>query len=213
MECEEARLSYVESLVGGREPAEGVTRHLSVCEGCWRDTESLAATWAVLAELPDSEPSPAIARRLGRRVGRESVRETLASLERWQQAALAGLVGFVLSVLLGLAVPYEVMIATCRAIAPAAVPTPLAYLMAGLMYGLVPMAVSVALQPRRASIPGVLGAVEAPLVFLVALAPYVILRCAEFPLALLSGFLGGIAAGAVLGGGAGAWLGRHHAWA
>lgn len=70
----------------------------------------------------------------------------------------------------------------------------------------------VAIPARGAAVPGVLGLLEAPVVFLIALVPYVLSRCGDFPLALLVGFIAGIAAGAIAGGGAGTWLGHRHAW-
>jgi hypothetical protein len=143
----------------------------------------------------------------------EAARETLVSLERWQQAALVGVVGFAVSVLLGLVVPYETMVAACREIVPAVLPTPLAYVLAGVLYGLVPLLVATTLQARWLGAAGVVGVLEAPAVFLVALLPYVVLRCGDFPMALLTGFIGGIAVGAIAGGGAGTVIGRRHAWA
>lgn len=212
MDCEDVRAAYAESLVAGQSMADAAAHHLLACSGCREEAERLTATWTALGSLPLAEPSPRVGRILRRRVRWEAAREALRSLERWQEAALAGVVGFVLSVLLGLALPYEVMIAACQAVVPA-VPGALAYLMSGLVYGLIPMALSVAGDAWRRAVPGIVGAVEAPVVFLVALVPYVVLRCGEFPLALLTGFIAGIATGAVLGGGAGAWLGRRHAWA
>lgn len=212
MDCEDVRAAYVESLVAGQRMVDAATHHLAACPDCREEAERLGATWTALGRLPLAEPSERVGRALRRRVRWEAAREALRSLERWQEAALVGVVGFLLSVLLGLAVPYEVMIAACQAIVPT-VATPLAYLMSGIVYGLIPMALSVAADAWRRRVPGVLGSVEAPVVFLVALVPYVLLRCGEFPLAVLTGFIAGIASGAVLGGSAGAWLGRRHAWA
>lgn len=212
MDCEEARALLVESLLAGRAPAEAVARHLAGCDPCRAEADGLAATWAALGALPLQEPSGEVARRLRRRLYWEATLELLRSRRRWQEAALAGVLGFLASVLLGLALPYAVVIAACRMVVPGAV-DPLAYLLGGFLYGLVPMALAVAVQARRQAVPTLLGALEAPLVFLAAGLPYVAVRCAEFPPALLAGFAGGIAIGAVVGGGAGARLGRRAAWA
>jgi hypothetical protein len=95
--------------------------------------QTLAGTWTTLAALPVLEPSPQLARHLHRRVRWEGIRETLASIESWQRAALAGVAGFVVSVALSLLVPYDAMVAFCQAIAPSSVPAPAAYLLAGVL--------------------------------------------------------------------------------
>lgn len=198
MDCEEARAFLVESLLAGRAPTEAVARHLAGCGPCRADADGLAATCAALSALPLQEPSAGVARRLRRGLYWESTLELLRSRRRWQEAALAGVLGFLASVLLGLVLPYEVMIAACRTVVPESV-DPLAYLLGGLLYGFVPMALAVAVQARRQTVPTPLGALEAPLLFLAAAVPYMVVRCAEFPPALLAGFAGGIAIGAVGG--------------
>lgn len=211
MNCEAAREGYVEALGAGRAAPEAVARHVMGCPACQEATRGLAAAWAALAALPLLEPDPALDRRIKRRLGRAAARDTLASVEAWQRAAFVGVVGFVLSVLLGLAVPYETMVAVCQRLAPGAVPTPVAYLMAGLLYGVLPMAVGTAVVARARRLPGWVGMGEGPLVFVVALLPYLVLRCEGFPPALFASFAGGIGLGAIAGGGVGAWLGRQ-AW-
>lgn len=212
MNCERVPELFLDALTPGQPRPQAVDRHLEMCSACRREIDALVATWAALEALPLTEPDPRIGRKLRRLVLWETARETLASLERWRQAALVGVVSFVLSVLLAFAVPYQTMVAACREIVAGVLPTPLAFLLAGVLYGLVPLLIGTAWQARRAGAPGVVGVLEAPLVFLVALVPYVVLRCGEFPLALLTGFIGGIAVGAIAGGGAGTWLGRRHAW-
>lgn len=212
MDCATARELGVTALTEGRPRPEEVERHLGACAACREELDGLGLTWTALEALPVVEPSPAIAVRLRRRIRWEMARETLGSPERWQQAALVGVVGFVLSVLLGLVLPYESMVAACRRMIPSLLPTPLAYVAAGALYGFLPLLIGAALEARRTWAPGLVGALEAPLVFLATLVPYVVLRCGDFPLALLAGFVAGIAFGAIAGGGAGAWLGRRRAW-
>ena len=213
MDCQAVRELHVEAVSAGRAASEEVERHLAACQACREETQTLAATWTALAALPVLEPSPDVARRLHRRVRREGIREALASIESWQRAALAGVAGFVLSVVLSLLVPYETMVAFCRAIAPPSVPAPAAYLLAGVLYGLLPMLIGTALEARGTRVVGLLGALEAVFVFLLVLVPYVLLRCGEFPVSLLAGFVGGIALGATLGSAAGSGLRRRPAWA
>jgi hypothetical protein len=213
MNCDEVRELYLGDLTGDAPKPEGVDRHREACPACRRELPALAATRGALEALPLTAPDPRVGRKLHRRVRWEAARETLVSLERWQQAALVGVVGFAVSVLLALVVPYETVVAACREIVPAVLPTSVAYALAGVLYGLVPLLVATAFQARWIGAAGVVGALEAPAVFLVALLPYVLLRCGAFPLALLTGFVGGIAAGAVAGGGLGTVIGRRHAWA
>lgn len=212
MDCQAVRELYVEALMAGR-ASEEVQRHLAACPPCREETHALAATWTALAAVPVLEPSPAVARRLQRRVRWEGIREALASIESWQRAALAGVGGFVVSVVLSLLVPYETMVAFCQAIAPPSIPAPAAYLLAGVLYGLLPMLIGSRLEARGPRVLGLMGTLEAVIVFLLVLVPYVLLRCGDFPVPLLAGFVGGIALGATLGSAAGTGLRRQRAWA
>ena len=211
MECREARERYVEALTAGRAVSDELDRHVAACLPCQEEARGLAAAWGALAALPLVEPGPEAGRRLRWAVRREVVRDGLASVEAWQRAALAGVASFLLSLVLSLLVPYQTMVAICEAIAPPGFPAPAAYLGAGLLYGLLPMLVGTALERLATPGFGFLGTFEASLVFLVVLVPYVLLRCGEFPLPLLAGFIGGIALGAALGGAVGTGLGRRHA--
>lgn len=212
MDCQAVRELHVEALVTGRAASEEAERHRAACPACREETQTLAATWTALTALPVLEPSPDVARRLHRRVRRERVREALVSIESWQRAALAGVAGSVVSVGFSLLVPYQTMVAICQAIAPPSVPAPAAYLLAGILYGLLPMLVGTVLEARGPRLVGLMGTLEAVIVFLLVLVPYVVLRCGQFPLSLLAGFVGGIALGAALGSAAGTGLRRRRAW-
>lgn len=211
MNCDEVRERDVEPLAAGRAVDDEVDSHLTACSECQEAVQGLAATWSALAALPLLEPSPGVARRLRWRVRREAARDALCSVESWQRAALAGVAGFVLSVVLSVVVPYQAMVRLCEAIAPSSLPPPAAYLVAGLLYGL-PMMIGTALEARLTSASGLLGALEAATVFMAVLVPYAVLRCGEFPLALLASFIGGTAVGAVVGGMAGTRLRQRPAW-
>lgn len=212
MNCEEARELYLADLTGDHPTPESVKRHLETCVACRQELQTLAATWTALAGLPLSEPDPRVGRALRRRVRWEAAREAIASIESWQRAALAGVAGFVVSVLLSLIVPYHVMVRLCETIAPTSMPAAGTYLLAGLLYGALPMALGTAFEARKTAF-GLPAAVEAALVFMVVLVPYLALRCGEFPAALFVGFLAGIGLGAVVGGVAGIRVSRPAAWA
>lgn len=211
MDCEVARELYVEGLAAQRPAPPDVERHAAGCDACRREVAGLAAAWAAMASLPVLDPSPGLARAIRRRVRWEAARDVLTSIDAWQRGALAGVTGFVASVLLSLVVPYDTMVAVCRSLVPEAVPAPGAYLVAGLMYGLVPMLVAAMLERRGSGVPRLVGGLEAILVFIVVLVPYVLLRCGDFPAALLGGFLAGIALGAISGEAASLRLGRGRA--
>jgi hypothetical protein len=211
--CQSVQEAYVGSLAAGRSMPPDIERHVASCAACHEELQGLSETWNALASLPVLEPSPRSAVALRCRLLKERAREAIAPIEGWQTAALTGVVGFVLSVLLAILVPYETMVDVCRQIVTEALPSPGIYLLAGVLYGLVPMAISAAFQARKAEGVAVVHAAEAAVVFLVVLVPYMVLRCSEFPPALFAGFLAGIAAGAVAGGGGATWLSRRRAWA
>lgn len=213
MKCEAAREVYAEALAAQRPARPEVERHTARCEACRREVAGLSATWQAMASLPVVSPPPGVARAIRRRVRWEVAREVLTSIDAWQRGALAGVAGFVASVVLSLLVPYDTMVAVCRRLVPEAVPTLGAYLVAGLMYGLVPMLVAAMLERRAAGVSRLVGGLEAVLVFLVVLVPYVLLRCGAFPAALLGGFLAGIALGAISGEAASFRLRRGRAFA
>lgn len=213
MTCDEVRERFIEALTAGQKVPDDVELHLTGCLGCQDESRTLASTWEALAALPLLEPSAGVARRLHRRLRREAVREAVTSVESWQRAALAGVAGFVVSVLLSLLVPYQTMVRLCESIAPTSMPTPAAYLMAGVLYGVLPMVLGAAFEARKTAFFGLPAAVEAALVFMVVLVPYVAFRCGEFPAALFVGFVGGIALGAVVGSVAGIKVARQAAWA
>lgn len=213
MTCDEVRERSIEALTAGQKAPDDVGLHLTGCLGCQDELRALARTWEALAALPLLEPSAGVARRLHRRLRWEVVREAVTSVESWQRAALAGVAGFVVSVLLSLLVPYQTMAQLCESIAPTSMPTPAAYLMAGVLYGALPMVLGTAFEARKTAFFGLPGAVEAAFVFMMVLVPYVVLRCGEFPGALLVGFVGGIALGAVVGSVAGVKVPGQAAWA
>ena len=208
MECKTVRELYVAALADAVSASEEVDHHMASCRACHEELRGLAAAWAALGDLPRVEPPPEIDRKLRRRLRVEAARETVASLAHWQQAALVGVVAFSLSVVLSLVVPYHTMVAACAEVLTKVLPTPGAYLLAGMLYGVLPLAIGSALQARLAGRQSALGALESVVVFVVILVPYVLVRCGEFPLALLIGFLLGITAGAAAGSAAGTWLTR-----
>lgn len=198
MECEHVRVQLVALLPVGQEVRwpEPVVLHLEDCAGCRAERESLSRTWALLGRLPEVAPRKEIERRLMRRIRLEVVRESVLTVRGWAPAALASVIGIGLSVGLSLVIPYAWLVSLCRRVIQLSELYGVAYLVAGMAYG-VPLAVGVWLIRRRMRGGPVIGSVEASALFLVMLVPYVIVECREFPPALLVTFASGLALGAV----------------
>ncbi|HKW95594.1 MAG TPA: hypothetical protein VJX92_27145 [Methylomirabilota bacterium] len=210
--CQATREELLSACLSGRPAPEEAHLHARGCPECAEETRRLAETWAALAALPLLEPSAQLSRRLRRRIRWEVAREALASVGSWQRAALAGVGGFALSFLLSLLLPYDVMVTLCRTAAPETLPAATAYLVAGFLYGLVPMAIVAGFRGGRGqALAGLVGVLEASIVFLVVAVPYVVAACG-FPPPLLVGFVTGIALGALGGGATVVELRRRIAW-
>jgi len=191
-------VEWLSSEPAGHE-AGAVRSHLAACRACAEELAGLRETWALLGGVPDLEPDPAIGRRLLRQVRWRSLRDAVLAPEGWRAAALAAVIGVGLSIGLSLLLPYNTLVALCRQVVAGLVPEVGAFLLAGAAYGAMPLALGVFIGWRRGS-PGLwLGATEATLLFLIFLAPYVVVQCREFPLAALAGFVGGLAVGALGG--------------
>src|SRR3990170_8027681 len=179
--------------------------HLEICLGPRAETDLLRETWVLLEQWPEVEPSPVAGRRVMRQVRWLVVRDAFLSPASWKGAVVSAAVGVVLSVALSLLIPYSALVEACRRVVGELAPEPSTFLLAGLAYGLIPLALVTRFSKRRR--PGLVfvRGVEASLLFLVLVAPYVIIQCREFPVPDLAGFLGGMALGGLLGSVAGGW--------
>ncbi|MGH7355631.1 MAG: hypothetical protein ACRELS_13770 [Candidatus Rokuibacteriota bacterium] len=211
MDCETVRARYVDAFLEGAPRPTEIDVHLDGCAACRDHVAGLAAAWAALGALSFVEPSWAVGRRLARRIWWEEARGALAAPGGWRRAAPAGGLAFVVSVILAVLLPYDAIAALCRDVLTAALPTPTAYAVAGLIYGLVPMLVVAPVRARWSAPPGMVGALQAAVVFLSVLVPYAVVQCGGFGLVLIAGFTAGIAIGAGLGAAAGTWLVERHA--
>jgi len=208
MECQQVRELFLASLSG--EPGDhdfAVREHCDSCEGCRAEVDSLRQTWALLGRWPDAEPLPAIGTHLVRRVRWLALRESLVTVRGWTPAVMAGVIGVALSLGLSLLVPYSLLVSLSQQVFQVSDHTG-PYLMAGMIYG-VPLAFGALIALRRPVFLGFLRSLEAAVLFLLILAPYVIAQCREFPPALQIAFLSGMGGGALLGSASGTWLGRH----
>lgn len=199
MECDQAREELASRLVteaGGPWP-EAVMAHVEACAACRAELETLRETWALLARWPEVRPGEEVRARLLRQVRRRLVRESVTTVGGWTPAVLAAAVGVALSLGLSLLIPYSLLASWCRQALQVAEAHVGAYLLAGLVYGL-PLAAGAWLIARRAVMGAVVGSLEASLLFLLILAPYVVVQCREFAPALQVAFVSGLAGGAVV---------------
>jgi len=209
MECDEVRDQFLTLLpIGERvQWPEPVARHLDRCEGCRAELEALRETWVLLGRWPDASPREEIRWRLVWRVRRQLLRESVLTVSGWTPAVLAAVIGVGLSLGLSFLVPYSVLVSLCQRALQVSDPQVAPYLLAGIVYG-VPLALG-AWSVRRQMRGGTLiGSLEASLLFLLILAPYVIAQCREFPPALQVAFVSGLAGGAVGSSLAGLWVAR-----
>lgn len=209
MECERVGDQLLALLPSGegRQWPEPVTRHLEGCEACRAELEALSQGWALLGSWPEALPREEIGADLARRVRRQLVRESVLTVSGWTPAVLAAVIGVGLSLGLSLLVPYSILVSLCRQALQVSDPHVVPYLLAGMAYG-VPLALGVWILRKRALGGALIGSLEASLLFLVILAPYVIAQCREFPPSLQVAFVSGLAAGAVVSSLAGLGLTR-----
>ncbi len=209
MECDRAREMFLALLPGGAAVPrpEPLARHLEACEGCRAELEALSQTWALLGRWPEAAPRPEIRARLVQKVRRQLVRESVLTASGWTPAVLAATVGVTLSLGLSFLIPYSLLASWCRQALQVADSHPVAFLVAGAAYGL-PLALGAWLIQRRVLVGAIVGSLEASLLFLLILVPYVIIQCREFAPPLQVAFVSGLGGAAVLSSLAGFGLAR-----
>jgi hypothetical protein len=208
MECQQARQFLVASLsddLADRDLA-ALREHSDACEGCRAELSALRQTWGLLGHWPDAEPAPVVGKRLVRRFRWITFSDSILTARGWTPAVIAGAIGVSLSLGLSLLVPYSVLVSLCQQAFQAsdhAGP----YLMAGVIYG-APLAFGALIALGRPAAWGFVRSLEATILFLLILTPYVIAQCREFPASLQVAFISGMGIGALFGSGGGAWLRR-----
>lgn len=198
MDCEEVRDEFLSELVtgeGDRRP-EPLRRHLEGCEGCRTELRDLSRVWAALGQLPPTDPRPDVGIRVMRRVRRQILREAVLTVRGWVPAVLAAVVGVTLSLGLALLVPYSLLVSLCQQALSGWPVSAAPYLLAGLVYG-VPLTLGAWPLHRRAAGGTLIGGLEASVLFLLILAPFVIAECREFAPALRAAFVSGLGVGAL----------------
>ncbi|MFQ5521812.1 MAG: anti-sigma factor family protein, partial [Candidatus Methylomirabilia bacterium] len=189
MECERVREEIPTLLLApeGRPWPEPVARHLEGCAACRAELEALQGAWALLGRWPEASPAPAIRTSLVRAIRRQRFRESALTVRGWLPAVLAALIGVGLSLGLALLFPYSLLISLCRQVLEVSGAHAAPYLLAGTAYG-IPLAVGVGVIRRRISGGAVTG-LEASVLFLAILSPYVIIQCRDFGPAFQVAFL------------------------
>lgn len=209
MECEQVRDQFLGLLAAGEgdRRSEVITRHLEGCAGCRAELEGVSRAWNLLGQWSEAPPGEEIRTRLLKRVRRQLLRESVVTVSGWVPAVLAAVIGVGLSLGLSLLVPYSVLVSLCRQALGVSDPHVAPYMLAGIAYG-VPLALGACVLRRQALTGAAIRSLEASLLFLVILAPYVIAQCREFAPALQVAFVSGLGGGALVSSLGGLWIAR-----
>ena len=114
----------------------------------------------------------------------------------WVPAVLAAAVGVGMSLTVSVVVPYSALVALCQETLGVSDRQAEPYVLAGIAYG-APLALGAWILRRRLVSGALIGGLEASLLYLVLLAPYVIAQCQEFAPVLRVAFLSGLGVGAL----------------
>lgn len=198
MDCERVReeLATGVALADARTWPESVREHLAACEACRLELEALRQAWTALARWPEVSPAAETKQELRRRVRRQVFKEAVLAARGWTPAIFAAVVGVGLSLGLSLLVPYAVLVTWCQRLLEASDSYPGAFLVAGIAYG-APLALGAWSIGRGVPRGALLRGLEASLLFLLILVPYVIVQCREFAPLLQIVFVSGLGGGAV----------------
>src|SRR5262249_44055770 len=134
--------------------------------------------------------------RLMRRIRWQRSRAAVLTLSGWVPAVLAAAVGVGMSLTLSLVVPYSALVALCQEALRVSDRHAEPYVLAGIAYR-APLGLGAWILRRRLVSGALIGGLEASLLFLVILAPYVIVECQEFAPVLRAAFLSGMGVGAL----------------
>lgn len=214
MQCPDAQAQMTAYLARELTPVEEVPleAHVSACERCEAELAAFRMTWEALGAIPSLAVGPSLDAAILSRLEWEA---TGARSFGWRPGLAVGaaLVAALLSIGNSLLLPYERAFELCRAalqalIPLASMPDSLAFFVAGMFYGLIPLFFVAALAARwRGGLAMPHGAV-ASAAFAVILTPYVLIACSRLPGLFAAAVLGGVVAGAMVGGPGGWWLGR-----
>lgn len=196
--CEPIQEALLDALVAGEEaPRSGLLAdHLAGCARCRTEWKAARRTWLALGQLPDVVPCDHVRAELVQRVRRAMVREWLLTVRGWLPAGQAAALGVGLSLGLAFLVPYASLVTACQQVLRLGEGHPMPYALAGTAYG-VPLATGAWILRRRMAVGGVIGSLEASVLFLAVLAPVVLVGCREFAPALRAAFVFGLVAGAL----------------
>ena len=197
--CEQTQDALLDALVAGEDasPPGPLAGHLAGCARCRAEWEASRQTWVGLRQLPEVVPGARVRVQLLRRVRQAMLREWLLTARGWLPAGLAAALGVGLSLGLAFLMPYDSLVSACQTVLQLSEAHPAPYWLAGVAYG-VPIAVGSWVLRRRAAAGGVIGSLEASLLFVAILAPVVLVSCRDCAPPLRAAFLSGLGAGAVV---------------
>ncbi|MGH2659933.1 MAG: hypothetical protein ACRDHS_09780, partial [Actinomycetota bacterium] len=94
-------------------------------------------------------------------------------------------------------VPYSLLVSWCQRVLSVSDSDAVPYLLAGMAYG-IPLALGAWMLRKRLLGGRLIGGLKASTLFLVILAPYVIVECRDFAPPLRAAFVSGLAGGAIV---------------
>jgi hypothetical protein len=161
-----------------------VAGHIAQCDRCRTEWEECRQTWLTLGDAAETVSGEHVRPQVLRRVRQALHWEYVLTAGGWLPAVLAAALGVGLSLVLAVVVPYAWLVSACRESLQLGEGQAAPYVLAGVAYGL-PLAAGAWFLRQRVVAGGVIGRLEASLLFLVILAPIVMLSCREFAPVLL----------------------------
>ncbi len=213
MNCQQAQKELAAYLSGDvhaqlRGELEG---HLAACARCADELAGLRGAWKALGGWEDEVAAPHLLHSIEARWAIASV-AARAMFHPWV-VGLTALAAALLSIGNSLLVPYERAFALCAAVLRslpmfANLPDPVAFFVAGIFYGLLPLLIVAAIAARLAGERSATHGAVAGILFVLLVAPYALIVCSALPTAFAAALIGGMALGALSGGLGGFPLGR-----
>jgi anti-sigma factor RsiW len=185
--------------------------HLATCAPCGNELAGLRDAWEHLREWEDEVAPPHLLRSIEARWAVAPV-AARGMFHPWV-VGLTALAAALLSIGNSLLIPYERAFALCAALLRSLpifvnLPDPVAFFVAGILYGLLPLLIVAAVAGRLAGNRWTAHGVVAGILFMLLVTPYALIVCSALPAAFTAALIGGMAFGALSGSLGGFSLGR-----
>lgn len=213
MKCQDAQKELTAYLSGdiGTDLRSQLDEHLAACPRCADEMAGLRGTWERLGRWEDETVGPHVLNSIAARMTLAPV-AARAMFHPWV-VGLTALAAALLSIGKSLLLPYERAFALCAAVLRSLttfsdLPNPVAFFVAGIFYGLLPLLIVAAVAGRLAGDRWTAHGVVAGILFMLLVTPYALIVCSALPAAFTAALIGGMAFGALSGGLGGFSLGR-----